>query len=130
LAKQVYLASEAYYNATGHYAAFSEGNSPSGFIYEYVVLPNGDTWTILNSAQNKHLGMSPVFYNKIAFSFLALYNTAFARNMVDDLEKSLPTPTKGYSDGADNNGTLVQNIGSNTNGLILDAALYGVQNNP
>ena len=29
LSKQVYLASEAYYDATGDYAAFSEGNSPS-----------------------------------------------------------------------------------------------------
>ena len=28
LSRQVYLASEAYYNATRQYAAFSEGNSP------------------------------------------------------------------------------------------------------
>jgi hypothetical protein len=60
---------------------------------------------------------------------LALYNTTFARNMVVYLEQSLPTPTNGYSDGADNSGNLVSQVGSNTNGLILDAALYAIQNN-
>jgi hypothetical protein len=41
LMSRVYLAHEAYYNVTRQYVAFSEGNSPSGFIYEYVVLPDG-----------------------------------------------------------------------------------------
>jgi hypothetical protein len=118
--------------ATGEYVAFSEGNSPSGFVWEWVVLPNGDTWKIQNQGDlgsNSYLGMNPVFYNKVAFSFLALYNTTFARNMVVYLEQSLPTPTNGYSDGADNSGNLVSQVGSNTNGLILDAALYAIQNN-
>ena len=50
--------------------------------------------------------------------------------MVVYLEQSLPDPTSGYSDGADNSGNLVLMVGSNTNGLILDAALYYIQNNP
>jgi hypothetical protein len=50
--------------------------------------------------------------------------------MVVYLEKSLPTPTNGYSDGADNSGNPVSQVGSNANGLILDAALYAIQNNP
>ena len=128
LSRQVYLASEAYYNATGQYSAFSEGNSPYGYIYEWVVMPNGDTWNI-TSAGGSYLDINPIIYNKVAYSFLALYNTAFARDMVIYLEQWLPAPIRGYSDGADNNGTLVSEVGSNTNGLILDAAVYYIQHN-
>jgi hypothetical protein len=119
------LAHEAYYNATRQYVAFGEGNgfSTSAYLDEWVVLPNGDTWVV-------PAGLNPIIYNKVAFSFLALYNTTFARNMVVYLEQCLPTPTNGYYDGADNSGTLVADLGSNTNGLILDAALYAIQNNP
>ncbi len=46
LAKQVYLAHEAKYNATGKYVAFSEGSIMKEFVYEWVVFPNGDTWKI------------------------------------------------------------------------------------
>ncbi len=131
LSRQVYLASEAYYNATGEYAAFSEGNSPSnGYIYEWVVLPNGATWKITGVGSNSYLDINPIIYNKVAFGFLALYNTTFARNIVVYLEQALPTPTNGYSEGADNSGNLVSGVGSDTNGLILDAALYAIQSNP
>jgi hypothetical protein len=136
LARQVYLAHEAKYNATGVYVAFSEGSSVSaGFIYEWVVSPEGTTWNITNGAQTWYFDINPIIYNKVAFSFLALYNTTFARNMVIYLEQSLPYPTSGYSDGADYNidgnmRNLVSGVGSNTNGLILDAALYAIQNNP
>jgi hypothetical protein len=131
LARQVYLAHEAYYNANGTYVAFSEGNSVSdGYIYEWVVTPNGDTWNITAAMTGAYLNINPIIYNKVAFSFLALYNTTFARNMVVYLEQNLPDPTNGYSDGADNSGNQVSQVGSNTNGLILDAALYAIQNNP
>jgi hypothetical protein len=131
LSRQVYLASEAYYTATRQYAAFSEGNSPyNGYIWEWVVLPNGDTWKITGSGSSAYLNINPIIYNKVAFSFLALYNTTYARNMVIYLEQCLPTPTSGYYDGADNRGNLVADLGSNTNSLILDAALYAIQNNP
>ena len=64
------------------------------------------------------------------FSFLAIHNQTFARNMVIALEKALPTPTNGYYDGMDIGGTLdAGNPGSDTNSLILDAALYYLQNN-
>ena len=131
LSRQVYLASEAYHNATGQYVAFSEGNKPSnGYIWEWVVLPNGDTWKITGSGSSAYLNINPIIYDKVAFSFLALYNTTYARNMVIYLEQCLPTPTSGYYDGADNIGNLVADLGSNTNSLILDAALYAIQNNP
>ncbi len=128
LMNQVYLAHEAYYNATGQYVAFDEGNGLNRYIWEWVVLPNGDTWKITGVGSSAYLNVNPVIYTKAAFSFLALYNTAFARSMVVYLEQCLPTPTKGYSDGANNGGTAVSQVGSDTNGLILDADLYAIQN--
>ena len=126
---QVYLAHEAYYNATNNYVAFSEGNSQeNGYIYEWVVAPNGSMWQATNEAQTVYYTSDIIIYTKVAFSFLALYNSTFARNMVVFLEKQLPTPTAGYytgysySDGADTA------IDPNTNGLIIQAALYAIQN--
>ena len=132
LSRQAYLASEAYYKATGDYAAFSEGNSPYGFIWEWVVLPNGDTWKITGVGSSGYFDVDPIIYTKVAFSFLALYNTTYACNMVVYLEQAFPNPiyTGGYCDGADNNGTLVKIVGNNTNSLILDASLYAIKNNP
>ena len=120
------------YNATGEYTAFGEGNGPSDiYLWEWVVLPNGDTFEVTRSGSGgSYLNINPIVYNKVAFGFLALYNTTYALDMVAYLEQWLPTPTNGYSDGADNSGTLVPSVGSNTNSLILDAALYALQNSP
>jgi hypothetical protein len=129
LMKQVYLAHEAYYDATGHYVAFSEGNSfTSQYIYEWVVAPDGNTWKITNAQQNTYYNIKPIIYAKVAFSFLALYNSTFAQNLVAYLLNMLPNPLNGYSDGADSSGQCVSGAGSNTNSLILDAALYAIQN--
>jgi hypothetical protein len=127
LMKQIYLAHEAYYNATGQFVAFSEGNSFSNqFIYEWVVAPDGTTWKITNDAKTTYFDMNPIIYTKVAFSFLALYNTTYAYNLSVNLEKTLPNPTNGYPAGADTSGQIVPNVGSNTNGLILGAALYAM----
>jgi hypothetical protein len=135
LMNQVYLAHEAYYNATRQYVAFGEGNgfSTSAYLDEWVVLPNGDTWKITASGSSSYLGINQsnyIIYNYVAFGFLSLYNTMFARNTVIYLEQRLPDPSGGYAEGADNSGNVVSMVGSNTNGLILDAALYYIQNNP
>jgi hypothetical protein len=134
LAKNVYLAHEANYTATGgQYVAFSEGNSGSrGFIYEWVVLSNGAKWTVTDVNRNVFENFNPIIYTKVAMSFLALYNTTYSRDMVVYLEKSLPEPTFGYSDGADYSAqsasrTLISQTGSNTNGLILEAVRYAIQ---
>ena len=130
LANQVYLAHEAYYNATGQYRAFSEGSSlTTQWVYEWVVYPDGRTWVVLDiSGQN--LSITPVIYTKVAMGFLAIYNTTFAKNMCVYLENALPDPTQGYSEGVDESGTPLTVVIHNTNGLILDAALYAIQNNP
>jgi hypothetical protein len=135
LAKQVYLAHEGRYNATGKYVAFSEGNTLSTFIYEWVVLPNGDTWKIMNAGESTYANIEPIIYTKVALSFLALYNTTFARNMNIYLEKAFPDTKNGYYSGAENNADinnakLILSMDSNTNGMILGAARYAMANNP
>ena len=69
LAKQVYLAHEAKYNATGEYVAFSEGNTLTGFIYEWVVFPNGDTWKVINNGESSYSNMKPIIFTKVSMSF-------------------------------------------------------------
>lgn len=130
LTQQVYLAHEAYYAATGKYVAFSEGNSlTSQYLYEWIVAPNGETWKITNTT-NSYVNVNPIIYTKVAYSFLALYNSTFAQNLVVYLQNMLPNPTaNGYCDGANSNGQIIPGTGCNTNGLILDAALYALHNN-
>ena len=133
LTKQVYNAHEARYNATGQYVAFSEGNTPTGFTYEWVVLPSGQTWVTMNSGETSFSTMNPIIFTKAAMGFLALYNTSFARNMVIYLEKSLPDSNGGYYAGADysadGNPNLVLSTDNNSNGMILAAARYTMQKN-
>ena len=125
---QVYQAHVAYYNATGQYAAFSEGDSYNGYVYEWVVAPNGSMWQITNVDKTVYYSsMDPIIYNKVAFGFLALYNSTYARNMLVLLEQKLPTPSKGYCAGYSYTDGVQANLGSDQNGLIIAAALYALQ---
>jgi len=125
LMNQVYLAQEACYNATLHYVAYSEGSGEGSYIYEWVVGPNGTAWMITTSDGRAYSG-NPIIYNKVAFSFLALYNSTYARNTVICLEETLPTPTKGYYDGASIRGIELSETTNIGNSMILDAALYAL----
>ena len=130
LMDQVYLAHQASYNATGQYVAYSEGNSfTSNFIWEWVVGPPPDSkpWEITTTNNSVYTG-NPILYDKVAFGFLALYDSTFARNLTINILQKLPAPTNGFSDGADSAGQVVPGLGSNTNGLILDAARYALTN--
>jgi len=132
LMTQVYLADEAYYNATYTFLAPSEGQTPQyGWLYSWVVGPNGQPWEVTGSYPYKVIYpfniYPPVLYNKVAFSYLALFNSTFARNLAIDIEQKCPAPTQGYYDGADTTGNLVDSISTNTNSLILDAALYALE---
>ena len=129
LTNQVYLAHQAYYNATGQYRAFSEGPSLSGdWQYEWVVLPDNRTWIILDGNQVSNI--SPMIYTKVAISFLAINNSSFAKALSVFVEDAIPVPIDGYCEGVDEAGTLFAGVGLNTNGLILDAASYAVNNSP
>jgi hypothetical protein len=126
LSAQAYLAHEAYYNATNHYRAFSEGNTfTDAWAYEWIVY-DGKTWQVRDG--NSELNINPIIYTKVAFSFLAIYNTTFARNMVMYIEDKMENPSNGYSNGVDEIGTLLGATGLHTNGLILSAARYAIQN--
>jgi hypothetical protein len=130
LMNQTYSVHEAQYNSTGRYIAFSEGIGPSDFIWEWVVLSNGDTWKITNP-DGSYADINPVIYTKVSLSFLALYNTTFARDMSLYLEKVSSDPSNGYCAGADYNknpsaANLYSSIEGNTNGLIISAALYAL----
>jgi hypothetical protein len=128
LANQFYLAHQAYYNATNQYRAFSEGPSFSApWQWEWVVLPDNRSWTILNGTAQV-LNITPLIYTKVAISFLAVYNSSFAKGISVYLEDAIPTPVDGYCEGVDESGAVFNGVGDLTNGLILDAALYGFQN--
>jgi hypothetical protein len=129
LARQAYLAHEAYYNATnGKYRAFGEGNTFSDdWAYEWVVFDNR-TW-VVNDGQ-KDLNIAPLVCTKIAFSFLAVYNTTFAKNIAIYIEANMADPTGGYSNGVDESKSLLSSTSVHTNGLIIGAAKYAIQNNP
>jgi len=125
IAQEVYNAHEAYYNATGLYRAFSEGSTLTGdWAYEWVVYDD-QVWAV--KINNDDSDMTPLIYTKTAFSFLALYNTTFARNMVSFLENQLEVPAIGYYSGIDENDNKLSNTGLHTNGVILAAARYAYQ---
>ena len=125
LVNQTYAAHEAKYNAEGQYVAFSEGSGVSGdFIYEFVVLPNGETWKILKDGD--YIDMTAIVYTKVAVSFLSIYNSTFSKNMCIFLENNMSPPDKGYWAGVTTQGSPVYNLGCNTNSLILAASRYAV----
>ncbi len=131
LADQVVLAQEARYDATGKFTAFSEGNTgladPS-YVYEWIVRSDGSTWTIDDSNTGQPVGISPIIYFKAAVGLLALTDTSYTENMVSYLESNLPTPSNGYSDGVDENGRVDTSTIDKTNGMIIEAALYAIDN--
>jgi hypothetical protein len=127
LSRQAYLAHEAFYNATTIYRAFGEGNTfTDAWAYEWIVY-DGKTWDV-KDASGAELNISPIVYTKVAFSFLALYNTTYARNMVMFIEDRMENPSNGYSNGVDEIGTVLGATGLHTNGLILSAARYAIAN--
>lgn len=128
LMTQVYLACEAGYNSTGQFMAPSEGSNGGDWLYEWVVAPNGEPWIITNASGTVY-NSSSIVYNKVAFSYLALYNTSFARNMVVWIEDALPNPINGYYEGLDNHGNtkLSPYLSNIANTLILEAARYALQ---
>jgi hypothetical protein len=132
LADLVYSAHEAKYNSTGKYVAFSEGNTgldnPT-YVYEWVVKEDGLTWTIENANKDK-VGTTPIIFFKSAVGLLALHDTIFTENMASYVESHLPNPSSSYSEGIDENGRVVTLNIDKTNGMIIQAALYAINNLP
>jgi hypothetical protein len=128
LVQETYSAHETFYNLTGKYRAFSEGPSFGDWVYEWVVY--GDQLWAIKAIDQTDRDMTPVIYIKTAFCFLALNNTAFAKNMVIHLEKAFPDSDLGYYNGIDElENKLPEGRSVHTNGLILGAAKYAIQPN-
>jgi hypothetical protein len=131
LFQQSYLAQELRYNTTGMFTAFSEGFSNAGFVWEWIVLPDGRMWVIQtgdsNNVDTDVVGMTPIVYLKAATGFLAIYNTPYTQNMVSYLLKQLPVSQFGYVAGVDEKGNRISSCDLG-NGLILSAAKYGIDN--
>ena len=126
------MSHEARYNATGKFTAFSEGNTGldnPNYVYEWIVKDDGSTWTVEDVGQVK-VGISPVIYFKSAVGLLAMYDTSFTESMASYIESRLPSPSNGYSDGIDENGRVDTSDIDKTNGMIIGAALYAINNLP
>ena len=75
-----------------------------------------------------YISITPIVYLKAATGFLALYNTAYAQNMVEYLLKQVPN-SGGFGLGVDENGRVIDMAPDVSNGLIVSAARYAVSNN-
>jgi hypothetical protein len=126
LLSQVNLAQQARYEATGHFTAFSEGNTglndPS-YVYEFVVDSNGNTFEVVPA-------ITPIAYLKVAVGFDAIFNTAYTQSMVNYILGCLPFSSSGFQEGVAEDGRVVGDIIDRTNGLILAAAWYAISNMP
>jgi hypothetical protein len=128
LMSQVYQAHEAYYTQTGKFRAFAEGPQlTSDWQWEWVVLPDGRYWAALDG-NYKGIELPPMIYMKVAMGFLALYNTPFSRNLCVYLERNNLEPNSGFLVGVDEQGNPLNGFSSQTNGLILGAALHASTN--
>jgi hypothetical protein len=122
LESQVYLAQKARYDSTGHFTAFSEGNtglSDPGYVYEFVAHPDGSTFKVVPQ-------ITPIAYLKVAVAFDAIYSNDYTRKMVDYITKALPVSSNGFQEGVAEDGRVVSNIIDRTNGLVISAARYAI----
>jgi hypothetical protein len=129
LLSHVYQAHEARYEATGHYTAFSEGNTgllgsnDPTYVYEFVVDRDGSTWKVTPE-------VTPVAYFKVAVGFQAIFNTEYTKSMVEYMSGILHSSSSGFQDGVDENGRVVDTYIDRTNGLIIAAANYAIEKLP
>lgn len=125
LLSQINMAQEARYKATGHLTAFSEGNTGMAgptYVYEYVVDSDGSTFKVEPSIA------PPIAYLKVAVGFNAIFKTDYTRNAVEYILGKLPSPSYGFQDGISENDRVVNTVVDRTNGLILSAAKYALEN--
>jgi len=131
LSRQVYLAEEARYKATGKYTAFSEGNIVGGndvyYAWEWVVLPDGRTW-VMTKDETSVISLTPIVFLKVAVGLEAIYRSNFTQSMVSALEPAAYSQN-GFKDGVSENGQVEPSIVDKTNGMILAAATYAINNN-
>ncbi|MDR1992511.1 MAG: DUF3131 domain-containing protein [Nitrososphaerota archaeon] len=127
LVNLTYSAHEAHYNITKKFRAFGEGpgstSSGIGWQWEWVMLADGRAWIVLDDKQNA-VTASPMVYTKIAYSFLAIYDNNFTRSLCLFIDQPTHELAEGFGHGYDEDGKSRYGAGSLTNGLIIGAARY------
>jgi len=124
---KAYLAQENRYHATGNFTAFSEGNTGldyPGYVYEWIVQPDGQTWVTGPAA------ITPIAYIKVGFGFYALFRTQYALDLINHVNATFTDFTYGYWDGVDEAGRVVNSLIDRTNGIILSSARYVLKDPP
>ena len=131
LAEVTYQAHLQRYVNTGKLTAFSEGNTgladPS-YVYEYIVAMVGGSWRawVMTAPNLGEVNITPVIFLKMAVGLHAIFNSDFTRFMVTQLLNILTDTSKGFMDGIDENGRIVNTVIDKTNGIILEAARYAL----
>lgn len=124
-ADNVFMAQMNRYEQTGKLTAFSEGAyfEPYYFVYEWIVTGRGDTWTI-RASDGRRVNGDEIIFTKVAFAFHAIYNNTYTALLVD-LVSPLYTE-KGFLAGITENGSTLDVLSSETNGMVLKAARYAI----
>ncbi|NDV24275.1 DUF3131 domain-containing protein [Desulfovibrio sp. JC022] len=96
----------------------------SPWVAQSVVITSGgkNEWQCISPYADKSL---PLFWASTATGFCwdALFNTAYTRKLVQELS-TLHAPEKGFMAGKYDNGKINKAVTLETNGLILEAAMY------
>ena len=141
-AGRVYSVLEARHASTGQLTAWSEGGVDigPGFVYEWIVDPEGRTWTILDpqlqlmwsmengpnqSYGNTIVNRLPVAFTKIAFALYALFGTGYSKTLVDALGSTYDS--NGFMEGLYETGGVDSTHQVQTADMVLAAAAYATR---
>lgn len=117
------------YNGTGRFYAFGEGGYPSNpsglYVYEWVEIPDGTSYSVV-SASGQTLNLSPETFTKIGFAMLAIYNSTYPQELVNNISSTMATP-HGYSDAfVVGTNQIVSSTSGGTENMIMEAAVYAI----
>ncbi len=123
--RSIYEVQAARYQKTGKLTAADAGRidrSPWRAQSAIITSSGKNEWQCLSPYSDKQL---PLFWASTATAFCwdALYNTAYTRKLVQELTP-LHDKNKGFMAGKYDNGETNKAITLETNGLILEAAMY------
>jgi hypothetical protein len=138
---KLYLVHELRFQREGLRLAFSEGNTgldnPS-YVYEWVVTGDGGRWIITDHSGARRDDITPISFFKVAVAFRAIYDSEYARNLIDWIYSSFSNFNEpncrsfdcGFMEGVDTSGRVVSVIIDRTNSLVLSAARYATTERP
>jgi len=132
--RRVYEAQKSRWASTTRLSGWSEGGYPEpGYIYEWVLTPQGERWVIIGGGAK--LSIEPLTYTKVAFGYLAIFGNNPYTFSLFNAAKSLQHPEYGFGEATMEDGTSAislwkMNTGGfysdKTNQIILAAARYAL----